>query len=192
MAGSKRPFFRLLMAPTLAFTVLASGACDDNFFTVRWDANPATISLFSLARPELNLPSAFNMNKRTLVEIEQSTATGTWDLAVDTQNGEMVFLTPRVMGIESDAGITLVEGTDFDALASAPGDTARYYNTEPVKIEVGRLYVVRTIQGLSNFGQVCNFFGKLQPLSIDLAVGTVEFKYDSNPVCNNRELIPPN
>ncbi len=192
MAGYKRPPLRLLVAPMLAFTVLSTGACADDFFTVRWDARPDSVSLFSLARPELNLPSAFNFNNRTLVEIEQSTATGTWDLALDTQNGEMVFLTPRAMGIDSDAGITLVEGTDFDALAMAPGDTALYFNTEPVRVELNRLYVVRTIQGRSNFGQACNFYAKLQPLRMNVAVGTVEFKYDSNPVCNNRELVPPN
>lgn len=192
MAGHKRSSLRLIAAPVLALAVLSTGACDDDFFTVRWDARPDSVSLFSLARPELNLPSAFNFNNRSLVEIEQSTATGTWDLAVDTQNGELVFLTPRVMGIDSDAGITLVQGTDFDALSVAPGDTVLYYNTEPVKIELNRLYVVRTIQGVSNFGQVCNFFAKLQPLRMDPVVGTVEFKYDSNPVCNNRELVPPN
>ena len=176
----------------LFVALLWAGACDDDFFTIRWELSPDTVALYSLARPELNLASGFSFNDRFKVEIEGQNASGTWDVAVDTQNGQMVWVTPRLLGIESEAGITPVDGSSFESLTRAPGDTILYYNTVPVPIRVGQLYAVRTFEAPGLYGQPCNYFGKVEVLSLDPVVGTVEFRYDSSPVCNDRELIPPN
>ncbi len=181
------------LAPLLALLLLPAAACDDDLFgNPPWAANPDTVALFSLARPELNLASAFNFNSRFRVEVEASTASGSWDIAVDTQDGVLVFVTPRLLGIESEAGVTRVEAPSFEELREAPADTARYFNTEPVPIEVGALYAVRTLEVGNNFGQRCNYYAKVEPLSVDVDLGVAEFRYDNNPVCNNRDLVPPN
>jgi hypothetical protein len=95
----------LLLSAASAFALLLA-SCDDDPFRIDWDAAPDTVLLYSLARPELNLPSAFNINQRRLVLVEAPGATGTWDIAVDTQGGNLVLLTPGAMGLESRARIT--------------------------------------------------------------------------------------
>ena len=54
---------------------LGFAACDDDPFRINWEESPDTVLLYSLARPELNLPSAFNLNTRRLVQIETPGAT---------------------------------------------------------------------------------------------------------------------
>lgn len=179
------------IVPAFAVLVLAS-ACNDDLFTIRWEERPDTVSLYSLARPELNLVSGFNFSTRFPVEVEAQNASGTWDIAVDTQDGRMVFVTPRLLGIESEAGITPVDAPSFEELRRAPGDTVLYYNTAPVPITVGQLYAVRTLEAQGRFGQRCNYYAKVEALRADPEIGVVEFKYDSSPVCNNRDLVPPN
>ncbi|UCC26845.1 MAG: hypothetical protein JSU98_06995 [Gemmatimonadales bacterium] len=178
----------LSVASALAI-VLAS--CDDDPFRIDWEEAPDTVLLYSLARPELNLPSAFNLNQRRLVLIESPGATGTWDIALDTQEGGLVLLTPGAMGLESRARITSVDGVTFDEVRKAPADTAAYTGVEPVPVELGPIYIVQTGETAGAFGTRCVYYAKLEALDIDVELGTLRFMFDSNPVCNSRDLVPP-
>jgi hypothetical protein len=166
-------------------------ACGDDPFQVDWTVNPDTVLLYSLERPELNLPSAFNFDRRTTIRVEAPTATGAWDLAVDTREGSLVFLPPGALGIESEAAIVPLAGIDFDELTEAPADTAVYVRDEAVPVETGTVYVVRTNRVASGFGRRCVFYAKMEPLEVDGAEGSVRFVFDSSPVCNDRDLVPP-
>jgi hypothetical protein len=186
---------RRALPALLALLVAAAslGACNDDPFGLgNWVASPDTLVLYSLARPELNRPSGVNFyNKRTLI-IESPSATGQWDLALDTREGELVFLTPLALGITSRARIASFPNMHFDDLTKAPSDTTAYVADEPVPVELNTVYVVRTNQYTGTYGQRCVYYAKLEPLVLDVEQGTVRFVVDSNPICNQRDLVPPN
>lgn len=182
---------RALLAASSALVVLAAASCGDDPFRIDWEVAPDTVLLYSLARPELNLPSAFNLNQRRRVQIESPGATGAWDFAVDTQEGNIVLLTPGAMGLDSRARITSVTGTPFEEVRKAPADTAAYVGDQPVPVELGPIYIIQTDESVGAFGTRCVYYGKMEALEIDPVLGTLLFVYDSNPVCNSRDLVPP-
>lgn len=187
---TSRPTGRLAVVAA-AVALVAGTACGDDPFTIRWTEAPDTVLLYSLARPELNLTSGFNFNNRIPVRIEAASATGSWDLAVDTREGRIVVLPPGALGVSSRAGIARLPGTTFEDAVEAPADTASYTTDRAVDVEIGTVYVIRTGQRAGAFGTRCVYYGKFQPLAADAVGGTLEFKYDVSPVCNDRRLIPP-
>lgn len=180
---------RPALLAALAFGLVAT-ACGDDPFLIRWEEDPDTALLYSLARPELNLISGFNFTQRIGVTIEDPTATGSWDLALDTRDGALVFLPPGVLGVTSRAGIAPLPDKDF-SIRRAPTDTAAYVTDEPVPVSQGTLYVVRTHESIGGFGTRCVYYYKMVPLVVDAARGTVTFMYDGSPVCNDPKLVPP-
>jgi hypothetical protein len=178
----------------LAVLLLLPGltACGDNIFDFKWQASPDTVLLYSLARPELNLLSAFDFIHRVPVQIESPTATGEWDMAIDTQDGDIVFLPPGAVGVtNSKARIIPMGPMGFDEVRRAPSDTSLYVGDTAVPVGLGNIYVIRTRQAVDIYGRACVYYGKLEPLSKDPVVGTVRFVYDVSPVCNSRKLYPP-
>lgn len=195
---TSRPFFRrqrVRRAGLAVFTALTVGtvasACGDDPFAIRWELSPDTVLLYSMARPELNLVSGFNFHTRFPVVIEEATSTGTWDMAVDTRGGQIVMLPPGALGIDSRAGIAELPGELFDDVIEAPNDTSAYNSLDPVPVEMGTIYVIRTNQSLGGFGTRCVYYFKIEPLIIDPEGGTLTFKYDGSPVCNDFKLLPP-
>lgn len=181
---------RLVVMSALATTL---AACGDDPFQINWELAPDTVLLYSLARPELNLPSAFNLNRRQFIQIESPGATGSWDFAVDTDTvaNQLVFLVPGAMGLASRARITSVTGVSWDDVRKAPADTASYIGDRPVPVEVGPIYIVQTGESTGAFGSRCVYYGKVEALDADPVLGTLRFRYDSSPVCNSRDLVPP-
>lgn len=191
MPTSKSPLPLRSLAVAAALVVVGTAACGDDPFAIQWVEAPDTVLLYSLARPELNLTSGFNFNQRTAVRIESAGATGTWDMAVDTRGGQIVLLPPGALGVTSRAGIATLSGQSFADVLEAPADTAAYVGTQAVQVDMGTIYVIRTNQGVGAFGTRCLYYAKLEPLVIDVEGGTLTFKYDSSPVCNDRSLTPP-
>ena len=175
------------------FTLLVPvTACDDDLYKVDWELRPDTAYLFSLARPELNLLSAFDFIARIPVKIESPNATGRWDMVLDTQDGELVLLPPEAVGVpESKARIIPMGDVAFEDVLKAPSDTTKYIADEPVPVQVGHVYVIRTRQQSGAYGQLCVYYGKFEPLEQDPVAGTVSFLFDTSPVCNSRKLYPP-
>ena len=176
------------LAVLVSFTGALS-ACNDDFFNLNWSSNVDTTLIYSLDRPEINLPSAFDFTRRRTVEIHQPGATGEWDIMIGTEGSRLVMRVPTFYGIDSDARISVFEGMAFHQLLEAPEDTADY-TAEPVPLALGNTYVIQTRLAPDQFGQSCHFFAKMQPIAIDVQLGTLEFMFDRNPLCEDLELVP--
>ena len=189
------PFPRAGATATIGAAMAAASllaACGDDPFAFDWSDEPQTVLIYSLARPELNLASGFSFNRHSRVRIESATATGTWDLALDTQGGQLVLLPPGALGVTgSTARIAPLTGVTLEGLREAPSDSTAYFTREPVPVTEGTVYVVRTNRAQGSFGSSCVYHAKMEPSVIDVAGGTLTFRYVSNPVCNSRELVPP-
>ncbi len=179
-----------------AFVVIGAllAGCDDPF-ELRWEANPVETTLHALDADHVYSPSGFNLFERRRVVIESPTADGRWDFAVEREAGTLVLVPAGVMGTLvngrlSQAGIAPIPQTSFEDVREAPGDTLQYRTTEPVALELGTVYVIRTHQQGGRFGQRCLYYGKLEPLEIDLERGSVRFLHDVSPACNDRRLVP--
>ena len=61
----------------------------------------------------------------------------------------------------------------------------------PVPVEVNALYVIQSDEQPGAFGLSCLYYGKVQVLQADPVVGSVLFRFDASPVCNDRSLVPP-
>ncbi|MBW3534915.1 MAG: hypothetical protein KY453_06820 [Gemmatimonadetes bacterium] len=182
------------MAIALPLLLLGMLACGDDPFEVRWTAQPDTVLLYSLARPELNLPAGFNFapDRRHSIVVEAPGSTGLWDVAVDTRDGQLAFVLPGTFGIPSRARMTsLGGGLEFEEVAEAPRDTAAYHASEPLPVNEGSIYVVQTDARTGSFRRSCVYYAKIEPLEADVAAGTLRFVYDASPVCNDRRLVPP-
>jgi len=176
-----------IRALLLLGAVALLGGCSDDPFQREWEANPDTAAIFSLARPELELPSAFSFRNRRTLQVQDPAATGEWDVALDTRDGDLVFVLPGAFGVESQARIAPLPGLDFDDLREAPTDSTVFV-ADRAPVELGMVYVVRTTE---RPGVRCVFFVKFQTTAIDIGEQSVEFRFDGSPFCNDRDLVPP-
>ncbi len=167
-------------------------ACGKDPFAIEWSISPDTIELYSIARPEIGLPDGFNFYNRARVTIEAASATGRWDIALGTRDGQLVLLPPASLGVNGAAKVAPLSGATFDDLTEAPGDTTLYIGANPVPLELGTIYAIRTNQQVGSFGTYCSYYAKLEPLDIDVENGKLRFVFDSSPVCNDRSLVPRN
>ncbi len=179
---------------SLALVIVVSAAllaaCADDRFDLSWVANPDTVHLYSISRPETNLLSAFDFFSRIPKKLEAPTTGDLWDLTVDIRDGQFVWLPPGALGITSDAGLAILEGVTFESADEAPADTARYVKDAPIPIRFDQIYVIRTRRHQGTFS-VCNYYGKIEALETDTIIGTVRFQFDVNRICNSRDLVPP-
>ena len=166
-------------------------ACGDDPFAFNWNDAPDTVLLYSLARPELNLVSAYNFLQGTPLQVEEAGATGNWDVAVDTRDGEIVFLPPGALNVSGAAQIAVLEGLSLDDVTRAPGDTLLYVDDQAVPVRPGNIYVIRTNRSRGSFGRSCVYYAKAEAIDIDPTGGTLTFREVTNPVCNDRDLVPP-
>jgi hypothetical protein len=170
---------------------LALTGCQEDPFRIHWTESPQEQVLYALDREELNQFSGFDMISRIRVVIEAPQTEGAWDFAVDRQGGGMVFLPPKLLGLDSRAAIAAIPESEYDDVVVAPSDTLAYVSEEAVPITLGTVYVIRTRLASGGFGRVCHFFGRVEPLEIDAVAGVVRFVHDTSPDCNNRSLVPP-
>jgi hypothetical protein len=172
----------------LVTSALALAGCSETFLEPRWFAAVDTAVIYSLARPELELESAFNFYDRTSIPLQRPGASTQWDVALDTRDGQLVLLTPAALGITSRVRVATLAGQTFDQVEEAPADTLLYTGIDPVPVQMNAVYIVRTdVRSQSP----CSHYVKLQPTMLDVAAGRLEFMYDVNPLCNDRRLVPP-
>ena len=178
------------LAPVLVIGAALPVACGDDPFALNWVENPDTVDLYVLSRPETNLLSAFDFHSRIAKRPEAPNTGDQWDLTVDYQDGRFVWLPPGALGIDSDAAVAVLEGHSFESADEAPADTALYTGDEPIPIQLGPVYVIRSRLHQGSFS-ACNYYGKIEALETDSIIGTVRFQFDVNPICNSRDLVPP-
>jgi hypothetical protein len=184
-------WWRVPRAVTVTALAFMLAACGDDPFSFDWSDRPDTVQIYSLARPELNLFSGFSFFDRVAVRVEDPNASGAWDIALDTRNSELVLLPPGALGITARARISTLRGVNFDDVVEAPGDTLLYEGNQPVPVVSGTVYVVSTNRRLGNFGSNCVYYAKMEPVLIDVVEGILRFRYVSSPICNSRDLTPP-
>ena len=175
------------------FFASASGltGCGENIFEVKWtEARVDTALVYSLAHPDLNVFSGFDFVRRLPIRAQAAGVTGQWDLLLDTQGGQLVFLPPGALDIESATLVFPMPGAAFDDVLRAPKDTTLYTRDLPLPVDMGTVYVLRTRRGPNRFGLLCSLYGKFQPVAIDPARETVRFAYDVNRICDDRALVP--
>lgn len=181
---------RLLVSGLTAVVLgAATAACGDDPFQITWISTPDTTVIYSLARPELGLPSAFDFLDRDRFVVEAPGSTDAWDVALDTRDGRLALVPPGALGIVSEARITVIADVSFEDVQEAPADTTLYTARDPVFLALGNVYVVRTRLQSSRFG-VCVFYAKLEPLIVDTELEAVHFVFDNNPRCEDRSLQP--
>jgi len=179
------------VAGALAALTISLTACGDDPFAFRWSDAPDTAQIYSLARPELNIESGFSFFDGQAIAIELASATGFWDAALDTQGGSLVLLPPGALGVTSAARIATLPATAYSDVVEAPGDTLLYEADDPVPIVAGSIYIIRTNRRPGSFNSTCSYYGKMEPLGIDVPNGILTFRYVTSPICNSRDLIPP-
>lgn len=166
--------------------------CGENIFDLKWtQARVDTVLIYSVARPELNLPSAFDFVNRLTWEVQEPGATGLWDLLLDTRDGQLVFVPPGGVEVASEAMILELPEMAFADVIRAPKDTTLYSKDMPVTVKTSSVYVLRTHRGQNQFGILCSFFGKIHAIEIEPEFGSVRFEYDVSRLCDDRALIPP-
>ena len=175
----------------LAVLAVSLAACGDDPFAFNWSDVPDTTRIYSLDRPELNISSGFSFYEGVPVVIEDATSTGFWDLALDTQGGSLVLLPPGALGIDGRARIAALPSTPYADVAEAPGDTLVYVANDPVPVVAGTTYVIRTNLRPGSFSATCSYYAKMEPLVIDAVGGSLTFRYITSPICNSRDLVPP-
>ena len=192
-SGQRNQCTRAVLALVGVLAVfLTATACDDNPFAFNWDDVPDTVLLYSMARPELGLVSAYAFFDGVELEVEVPGATGQWDIAIDTRGGKIVMLPPPMLGIYTDAEIATFENTLLADVTEAPSDSLEYVSDQPVPVEFGNVYVIKTNRSPGSFGRSCRYHAKLEAVDIDPVGGTLIFRHVTNPVCNDRDLVPPN
>lgn len=181
-------YYLLLLAP------LAAGACDDDLGGPgSWDAEVDTVSVYSLSRGELQgLPAAYSFVEDNLVVVEEAGVGGAWDLGLAEEEGSFVFIAPGAIdGLSPSAGIARLDDATFEELEVAPADTLAYEDVDPVPVDVGVTYVVRSRRD-PRVNASCVYHAKLETLATDAERGSVELRFTRNPFCNERALVPPN
>ena len=156
-------------------------------FLIPWTESPTEKLIFALDRDELNRASAFSVFFETGVVIEDPVAEGNWDFAVERQGDQMVILPARALGVEGTAAVVPLQGTTLTEVREAPRDTLLYISDQPIPVDLTTIYVVRSNERFER-GFACIYYGKIQPLEVDLEAGTFRFLHDGNPNCNNRSL----
>ena len=175
-----------------AALLFGATACNSDPFAFNWVDVPDTVVLYSLARPELNLVSAFNFHQGVPIRVENAAATGSWDAAVDTDGADLVLVPPGVFGVTGTARVSTLEGMTLADVTEAPSDTLLYVRDQRVPVRMGTVYVNKTNRSPGSFGQNCAYYAKLAPVVIDVPGGSLTFEYIASPVCNSLDLVPPN
>ena len=181
---------RLLRIIILLSIMVAATGCGRDPFALEWIASADTVRLYAISRPEPNVEAGFDFGGRRTVRIEAPATTSSWDLAVDVEGDEAMFLPPGFFGVESDAGLVELAGENFNDIERAPDDDDVYVDDRAVPVHLGSLYVVRTRRLRSNYGQLCNHFAKMMPLELNPVERSLLFVFDTNGVCNSRKLQP--
>ena len=179
------------IAAVVAALAVALTACGRDPFSIQWSDTPDSAKIYSLERPELNIATAFGFYDGLGFAVESPTATGRWDAALDTRDGELVLLPPGALGITSQARIATIPNTALADVTEAPGDANMYTADEPVPLVAGTVYVIKTAARPGSFGATCSYYSKMEPIDIDLTEESLSFRYVTSPICNNRDLVPP-
>jgi hypothetical protein len=182
---------RIRQGPLAGLVLLAATipqvACDT--FEPTWFAIDDRVLLHSLARVDfVGLASAYDFvgQRPVVVEAPKLQDPYDFDIAVTEINGEFHVMPAGMFeGFPIQPGIVAdSSGITFDQLTRAPRDG--YVTDRAIPLRLGWVYAVRTRRDFRG----CNMYGKFEVLALDPA-GIVELRAIRNPLCNDRNLVPP-
>jgi hypothetical protein len=174
--------------------VLMVAACDDPYGPARWNATPDTLLVYSASRAEyLGRASALDITQLPVaaLPLEAPGVTGNWDIALTDADGGLALVPASAFaGLESRSRIGVVPSSLLEDVTQAPRDSASY-TVEPVPVRAGDVYIVRSRRATCGGFSSGYRYGKLRPIAIDEAAGTLRFEIVVNPFCDNRSFVPP-
>lgn len=171
---------------------LASGlaACDDPFGGREAFLVSDTVTLAAPSTDSLNMGSALNLLGAGLVvfpeRIGDAFPQPSWDVALRVVDGQLLLRPSPTDARRIGARITRARDVDFAGSRRAP-ESREEYAVDPVALEVGRVYFVRS-RAYGQAGIRCVNFAKVQPLELSAAAGTARFAVVANGICNDRRL----
>ncbi|MBR9990735.1 MAG: hypothetical protein KFH98_13325 [Gemmatimonadetes bacterium] len=178
----------------IPLTVLIVAACDDPFGPAMWNATPDTVLVYSASRAEyIGRASALDITSVpvAVLPLEAPGVTGNWDIALTDGAGGLALVPASAFpGLESRSRIGVVSGALLADVTQAPRDTASY-TVEPVPVRLGDVYIIRSRRASCGGASSGYRYGKLRPVTIDEAAGTLRFEIVVNPYCDNRSFVPP-
>lgn len=178
---------RLVLPIAIAGAAVAAGACDDPLASDRpYIMDTAEIRSIARTDPgQTGLPSAFDFSPTPapISVVVESPGSGGWDIVLSEEDGELVLVPAGRVPGQGDAAITVDTDRAFDQIFEAPEAAA--FDTVPVPVQAGAVYLVRTrpVSG-------CVFYAKVRPTDVNAADGLFRFEYVVNPNCNVRSLGP--
>lgn len=182
---------KILSAPALgaALLALATAFSGCEVFEFEMRAVADTAELYSLARPEfVGRPSAFDFwwpQVRVLEEAKgRDSEVASFDAAFTELDGEPVLLPAGMFQtFQISPGIAVIgRNANYDTYDEAPDEG--YITDEPVELEEGVLYVVKS----RRVNGTCVRYAKFEVLELD-PEGVVEFQFFRNDRCNDRLLV---
>jgi hypothetical protein len=172
----------LLVAGLIPFA-----ACDA--FEPTWFGLQEFTVLYSLSRDEfIGRESAYDFvgQRPVIVERPKGQDPFDFDIAVAEIGGVFHALPAGLFdGFTIEPGVAVdSSGILFEDMTRAPRDG--YVTDAPIVLREGWIYAVRTRRDFRG----CNMYGKFEVVELDPA-GTVEIRSLRNPLCNDRNLVPP-
>jgi len=144
-----------------------------------------TVSLYALDGTPLALPSGYNIQGKTALRTDQTTA---FDFAFNiTPPGQAVLLPTGALGLGRGSGIQL-QGVPFDSVKTAP--TGAYTDTAAVAVDSGTVAVVHSRPSQCLYGAVVFYYGKVQVLRVDTVARRIDFRVLVDQNCGYRDLEP--
>jgi hypothetical protein len=144
-----------------------------------------TVALYALRGTPINVPSAYSVQTRSSVRIDQSVAL---DFAFDYDSvGEPAFFTTGALRLGTGSGLQPVS-TAFDAVTSAP--TTGYVTDRPTAIAPGSVLLVASRPLTCVYGTTVSLYAKLRVLTVDSTAKRVNFAILVNQNCGYHDLLP--
>jgi hypothetical protein len=175
-----------LLAAGVVLLGVTLSACDDPFADLLLNVpdDPSDALLFDFSSGRLQDPSAFDGVRGSVARPDQTTQ---WDFVFRVTNN-VTELVPFSAIADSSHEAGLQRSTvSFEETLKAPEDG--YDSSEGMVISVGDVIILKTRRDRTQI-LICSQYVKFEILELDLAAGTVFFKYLRNPNCGDTVLEP--
>jgi hypothetical protein len=177
----------------LAIALSGATACGSDVNT-DWPrpSEPLDMSLYDLVSGPIDRSSAVNVvsgRSRGFPTSIRVDLIETWDIAFAVLDGEAVWL-PRGFfeGFEPSSGILEAE-RDVDQLSEAPEDRELYEAENPVPVQEGFTYIIRSRSDPA-LSLPCRIYAKVRVDAVLEDPARIDFVILWNPNCDNRNLTP--
>jgi hypothetical protein len=179
---------RRILALLLAALPLAAACSDPNELLPARESNFVdTLTLFALHGTPVQSPSGYSVFEGPVRTDRQRDFDFAYDLIIANTDTTRYFLPQAVLDLRVNNSVNpglQRRAEEFDQIRKAPSNG--YITQDSLPIEVGQVYIVRS--RLAGCG--VPLYAKLEVLSVDDAMGTVDFQVLANINCGYKRLTP--